>query len=139
MSAPVIYRLSIECFRSIKSLMWHPSNGVNIVLGGGDVGKASILDAIALLLSPAYPAALSDAEYLGRKVETGFAIEAIMSLPPDVGVNDQAKLSWPWEWDGTDAIVPNVEGIVVASAPAYRLRVRGTEDLELAYEIVQPD
>ncbi len=140
MSAPVIHRLSIECFRSIKSLVWHPSNGVNIVLGGGDVGKTSILDAIALLLSPTYPAALSDAEYLDRKVDAGFTIEAVMSLPPNTGVSDQAKLSWPWEWNGTDAVVPNAEGNGGApNAPVYRLRVRGTEDLELVYEIVQPD
>jgi len=92
MSVSVIYRLSIECFRSSKSLVWHPSSGVNIVLGGGDVGKTSILDAIALLLSPSYPAALSDAEYLDRKVEAGFAIEAVMSLPSDTGVNARQSL-----------------------------------------------
>jgi hypothetical protein len=28
---------------------------------------------------------------------------------------------------------------LVKGEPVYRLRVRGTEDLELAYEIVQPD
>lgn len=34
------------------SLKWRPSRGVNLILGGGDVGKTAILEAIALLLSP---------------------------------------------------------------------------------------
>jgi putative ATP-dependent endonuclease of the OLD family len=51
-SAATILRLTIERFRGIKSLSWYPSAGVNVVLGGGDVGKSTILDAIALLLAP---------------------------------------------------------------------------------------
>lgn len=48
--------------------------------------------------------------------------------------------SWPWEWTGEEAFVPTLEhdGKPVGE-PVYRVRVRGTEDLELAYEIVQPD
>jgi len=106
MSVSVIYRLSIECFRSSKSLVWHPSSGVNIVLGGGDVGKTSILDAIALLLSPSYPAALSDAEYLDRKVEAGLRYRSRHVLTIRYRRQCQAKPSWPWEWNGADAIVP---------------------------------
>ena len=50
------------------------------------------------------------------------------------------KPSWPWEWTGEEASVPTLErdGKLVGE-PVYRVRVRGTEDLELAYEIVQPD
>ena len=66
MNAPIIYRLSIERFRCIKTFTWHPAKGVNVILGGGDVGKTTILDAIALLLSPANPATLSDTEYHAR-------------------------------------------------------------------------
>jgi superfamily I DNA/RNA helicase len=35
--------------------------------------------------------------------------------------------------------VPSADGEGVKGEPVYCLRVRGTEDLELAYEIVQPD
>jgi putative ATP-dependent endonuclease of OLD family len=44
MNAPIIYRLSIERFRCIKTFTWHPAKGVNVILGGGDVGKTTILD-----------------------------------------------------------------------------------------------
>jgi hypothetical protein len=50
------------------------------------------------------------------------------------------KLSWHWEWTGEEAAVPALEHDgKLAGEPLYRVRVRGTEDLELAYETVQPD
>lgn len=45
-SAPpalAIYALTIERFRGITTLRWKPSRGVNVILGGGDVGKTTIL------------------------------------------------------------------------------------------------
>jgi putative ATP-dependent endonuclease of OLD family len=140
MSAPIIYRLAIERFRCIKTLSWQPAKGVNVILGGGDVGKTTILDAIGLLLSPTNPSTLADTDYHGRNIEAGFSIEAIVSLPSESGINQQTKPSWPWEWNGNDAVVPSIDGDdAIKGESVYRLRVRGTEDLELAYEIVQPD
>jgi putative ATP-dependent endonuclease of the OLD family len=140
MSAPAIYHLKIERFRGIKELSWAPARGMNVILGGGDVGKTSILDALALLLSPVNPANLPDTDYLGRKVEDGFFIRAVMSLPPDSGIHDQMNIAWPWNWNGTEAVVPSLEGEVGrANDPVYCIGVRGTEDLELIYEILRPD
>lgn len=139
-AAPAIYRLSIDRFRGIKSLVWQPTKGVNVVLGGGDVGKTTILDAIGLLFSPVNPTNLSDTDYQARGVDAGFVIEAIVSLPMASGINDLLKPSWPWDWNGTDLSVPSIDDDSKPTGePVYRLRVRGTEDLELAYEIVQPD
>jgi len=139
-ATPAIYRLSIARFRGIKALSWSPTRGANVILGGGDVGKTTILDAISLLLSPVNTSVLSDTDYHARDIDAGFVIEAIMSLPPASGINGQLKPSWPWEWNGTEPLVPNIDDdSKPAGEPVYRLRVRGTEDLELAYEIVQPD
>jgi putative ATP-dependent endonuclease of OLD family len=139
-AAPAIYRLSITRFRGIKALTWHPACGANIILGGGDVGKTTILDAIALLLSPVNSTTLSDTDYYGRDIDAGFAIEAIASLPPGSGIHDQLKPAWPWAWSGTEVSVPETDDDTKpAGEPVYRLRVRGTDDQELSYEIVQPD
>jgi len=140
MSAPVVYHLAIERFRCVKTLSWHPTKGVNLILGGGDVGKTTILDAIGLLLSPTNPTTLADTDYHARNIEAGFVIEAILSLPPETGINYQTKASWPWDWNGSEAVVPRMDGDGgLKGEPVYRLRVRGTEDLELAHEVVQPD
>ncbi len=48
MSGPAIIRqLSIERFRGIKSLKWNPADGMNVILGGGDIGKTTLLEAVA--------------------------------------------------------------------------------------------
>ena len=77
MSAPAIYQLTIQRFRGVKALSWHPAKGVNLILGGGDVGKTTILDAIGLLLNPTNPTTLSDTDYHARNIEAGFVIEAL--------------------------------------------------------------
>lgn len=139
---PLIRRLTVERFRGIERLVWYPDSGVNVILGGGDVGKTTILDAIALLLHPTNTAVLSDADYWRREVENGFCIEAVMSLPDSCGINQQAKNAWPWEWDGKEPKLPSIDGdsaIVDVADPVYRLRVRGTEEFDLAFEILQPN
>jgi putative ATP-dependent endonuclease of OLD family len=136
--------LRIERFRGIRSLAWRPSPRSNVILGGGDVGKTTILDAIALLLSPSNTYTLADADYWQRDVEAEFLIEAILSLSDDVGISQQSSMAWPWEWDGQDACLPQVEAPEAGAdahqrPPVYKVRLRGTADLEMVYEIVQPD
>lgn len=140
--APLIRRLTIERFRGIEKLVWYPEPGVNVVLGGGDAGKTTILDAIALLLSPTNTAFLSDADYFGREVDQGFCVEAVMSLPETSGINAQTKNVWPWEWNGEAPTLPNVDADPSATniaEPVYCLRVRGTAEFDLAFEVFQPD
>jgi putative ATP-dependent endonuclease of the OLD family len=137
LAAPTIRRLSIARFRGISALTWCPGSGVNLILGGGDVGKTTILDAIGLVLSPVNPSTLSDTDYFGRKVEDGFEIEAVMALPAESAIANQVRPAWPWAWDGEAPTVPMLEGDT--GEAVYRFRVRGTEDLELVYEVLQPD
>ena len=44
-----IRRLEIRNFRSIQNLDWAPSNGMNCLIGPGDSGKSTVLDAIDLV------------------------------------------------------------------------------------------
>lgn len=139
---PLIRRLLIERFRGIEKLVWTPNPGVNVILGGGDVGKTTILDAIALLLSPTNTMVLSDADYWRRDIDKGFCIEAVMSLPEKCGMSQQTKTAWPWAWDGKEPKLPKIDeepGSSSVAEPVYRLRVRGTEEFDLVFEILQPD
>ncbi len=52
-----------------------------MLVGGGDVGKTTIIEAIALLFSPTNATLVSDADYYNRDTTQGFTIEAIISLP----------------------------------------------------------
>jgi putative ATP-dependent endonuclease of the OLD family len=131
-------RLTIDRFRGIKSLTWYPGPNVNFILGGGDTGKTTIIDAIALLLNPSTNYALNDTDYWERDVEKEFVIDAVLSLSDTVPVSHQKQMNWPWHWDGKNLLPAAPEGGAVGE-PVYRFRVRGTADLELAYEVVQPD
>ena len=140
LSAATVYQLSIERFRGIRNLDWRPGAGVNVILGGGDVGKTTVLDAIGLLFSPTNTTVVLDTDYNLREDEAGFNIEAVVALPAGSGINQLTKPSWPWNWNGREAVVPDHsdEG-APAGEEVYRLRVCGTSELELSYEIVQPN
>jgi putative ATP-dependent endonuclease of the OLD family len=138
--APIIRRLTILRFRGIEKLVWLPDPGVNVILGGGDVGKSTILDAIALLLSANNPSSISDVDFWRRDTQPGFEIEAVMTLPESSGINRQNKQAWPWHWDGEAPSVPNMDGdLGNVTNPVYIVKVRVNADFEFAFEVVQPD
>ena len=142
----IIRQLHIKRFRGIEHLKWNPASGMNVILGGGDVGKTTILEAIALLLSPSNSMVLSEADYSGQqcRVGDGFIIRAAVSLPTSSDIGQQAKFAWPWQWDGENAVIPvctqnDGDDIPVTDQPVYCLQVSGTPDLEINWEIVQPN
>ena len=132
----ILKRLRIDQFRGLKSFIWRPAPHINFILGGGDVGKSTVLEAIALLLSPTGNYALSDNDYYDKKVAEEFVIEAVVSVADGVPISEQRKMNWPWDWNGEDAVAL-AEG-EKPHDPVYRFRVRGTAELELSYEVVQP-
>ncbi|RYY23971.1 MAG: ATP-binding protein [Sphingomonadales bacterium] len=139
MPNPQIRRLELTRFRGFESLVWTPGQGVNVVLGGGDVGKTTILDAISLLLHPTNSYLLSDADYRGRIVEDEFLVEAVMYLPESTNVHELTVAGWPWEWDGANAVHPLQGADDAPRDPVYRVRARGNSELELVHELIQPD
>jgi putative ATP-dependent endonuclease of OLD family len=138
-AAPTIRKLTIERYRTLEHFEWRPGSGVNVLVGGGDVGKTTIIEAVALLFSPTNATLVSDADYYNRDTMQGFTIEAIISLPPDTDINHQKHAAYPWEWDGLEAQVPDPTNPRKDTEPVYRVRVCGSDDLELSYEVVDPD
>ena len=140
----VIRKLLVRRFRGIEKLDWRPEPGMNVILGGGDVGKTTVLDAIALLLSPSNASVVSEADYWRCDTTQDFEIEAVAQFPESFEISTQRRFNWPWAWNGENAVVPaaNADGaddMAAPSDPVYRIRVRGTSELELVWEIVQPD
>ncbi|MDS4074839.1 MAG: AAA family ATPase [Candidatus Accumulibacter sp.] len=137
-----IRKLTIQRFRGIEKFSWRPEPGMNVILGGGDVGKTTVLEAIALLLSPSNASVLSESDYWQRDSTQEFVIEAVMILPESSGISTQHNFPWPWAWDGQDAVAPAAsddgDDMPAPVDPVYRVRVRGTAELELVWEIVQP-
>lgn len=127
----VIRKLTIQRFRGLEKFDWHPQPGMNVVLGGGDVGKTTVLEAIALLLSPSNATVVSESDYWQRDSTQEFVIEAVMTLQEATGISSQHNFSWPWAWNGQDAVAPSATeeddlsgsaGLSVPTRPSQKSR-----------------
>lgn len=71
---PRVRHIEIKNFRCIKSFEWWPSPGINCLIGPGDSGKSSILDAIDLCLSARRAIQFTDADFHLLDVSTPLSI-----------------------------------------------------------------
>ena len=60
---PRIRKIEVANFRGIEQFSWLPSEGINCLIGPGDSGKSSVLDAIDLCLGARRTVQLSDADF----------------------------------------------------------------------------
>ncbi len=136
-----IRQLHIKGFRGIADLKWNPYGGMNIILGGGDCGKSTILEALGLLFTPSSTRSLTESDFWNKKSEDGFSIEATIYVSDDFKFSSGTKIYWPWEWDGANPVLPAAEADEVpeTQSPVFKVAVSATGDYELSWEIVQPD
>ncbi|POB81347.1 ATP-dependent nuclease [Vibrio vulnificus] len=80
----VIRAIQIQNFRSIKELNWSPKPGLNCLIGSGDSGKSTILDAIDLALGARRSFNFTDADF--HKLNTQ---EPIMITVTIGGLDDE--------------------------------------------------
>ncbi|WP_032954084.1 ATP-dependent nuclease [Stenotrophomonas maltophilia] len=82
---PRIRHIAIRNFRSIHSLDWSPSAGVNCLIGPGDSGKSTILDAIDLCLGARRSVSFGDADFHGLNVTVPIIIQITLgALSPSL-------------------------------------------------------
>jgi hypothetical protein len=79
----LIREIEINNFRSIRRLAWRPQIGINCLIGPGDSGKSTILDAIDLTLGARHQAAFTDADFHGLNVEVPIAIKITIGALDD--------------------------------------------------------
>jgi hypothetical protein len=70
----LIRKIEISHFRGIKSLVWMPTPGLNCLVGPGDSGKSSVLDAIDLCLGARRNIQMTDADFFELDVDTPIEI-----------------------------------------------------------------
>jgi putative ATP-dependent endonuclease of OLD family len=69
-----IRKVEILHFRGIKSLTWRPSTGINCLIGPGDSGKSTVLDAIDLCLGARRTVQFTDADFFNLDVTSPISI-----------------------------------------------------------------
>jgi putative ATP-dependent endonuclease of OLD family len=132
-----IRQIEIDDFRAIKHLRWNPGSQMNVILGGGDSGKSTLLDAIALALSPQPSQAANETDYSNLDTSTPFRIQLVLG-----SLSDEFKaLAYPpplrgWDSERSELLpAPNDE---LGHEAVVCIEVVGTEDLELQHRLVQP-
>lgn len=78
-----IRRIEIQNFRSIQTFDWTPSNGVNCLIGPGDSGKSTILDAVDLCLGARRSAPFGDTDFFALDVTRTVEIAVTIGALPD--------------------------------------------------------
>lgn len=85
-----IRKLEIRHFRAIQALDWAPSNGVNCLIGPGDSGKSSILDAIDFCVGARRSVSFSDTDFYNLNVNLPITISVTLGCLPDEMINLEA-------------------------------------------------
>ena len=73
-----IRKVEIDHFRGIRHLEWDPSSGLNCLIGPGDSGKSTVLDAIDLCLGARRNIQFTDADFHMLDVETPVTIQVTL-------------------------------------------------------------
>ena len=77
-----IVHLSVKNFRGIRSLEWSPPPGVTCLVGRGDSGKTTILDAIEFALLPRNRVQFVNSDFFRRNTDTSIEIEVtVVDVP----------------------------------------------------------
>ena len=80
-----IRKLEIENFRGIRALEWDPSPGFNCLVGPGDAGKSTVLDAVDLCLGARRNPQFTDADFHRLDCGRPIAIRVTVGdLPPEL-------------------------------------------------------
>ena len=82
-SMPRIRVVEIEHYRCIQRLRWTPNAGFNALIGPGDGGKSTVLDAIDQCLTARRSLSFTDADFYALDVTTPIQISVTVGeLPP---------------------------------------------------------
>lgn len=132
-----IRKLEIRNFRSIRHLDWFPAPGINCLIGPGDSGKSTILDAIDLCLGARRSAPLSDTDFPNLNVADPINITATLGDLPDVLKNIETYGDFLRGFDrvtGTLEDEPRLGWETVLS-----VKVTVEADLEPIWSLVSPE
>ena len=78
-----IRKVEISNFRGIRQLVWRPDDGINCLIGPGDSGKSTVLDAIDICLGARRSFHFTDADFHGLDVNAPIDIRLTIGALDD--------------------------------------------------------
>lgn len=126
--------LSINHFRGIENFEQWFGNGITCIIGRGDSGKSTILDAIAYLFSQSWTIRLNDSDFFNCDTSTPIVIEGVVS-----GVPEEMLRMYEKHLRGIkgDVLVDDMESPDAMDAePVLTVRMTVGKDLEPSWDVV---
>ena len=128
-----IRRLQIQNFRSIQSLDWIPSPGFNCLIGHGDSGKSSILDAIDLCLGARRNAPFGDTDFYQLDVAHPILITVTLGGLPDDLINLDSYGDFLRGFDHTNRALEDEPRFGIETVLTLQLKIES--DLEPSWRL----
>lgn len=130
-----IHTLKISNFRGIQYFeqIFEKENFVCII-GRGDSGKSSILDAISFVLSPNWNLPFFDTDFFNCEVGNPIVIEASLVEPPEYLLQDNKYGMYLRGLDATKNII--FDEIQEGHEDVLTIRLTVTKDLEPLWEVI---
>lgn len=128
--------LEIENFRAIKKLRWLPGPGMNCLIGPGDSGKSTILDAIDLCLGARRSLSFTDADFHGIDFDQPIRISVTLGALDDPLKNIDAYGDFLVGFNAGIGTIEPEPGAGIETALTLQLTVQS--DLEPEWSLVSP-
>ena len=128
-----IRRLEVQNFRSIQQLDWSPSAGINCLVGPGDSGKSSIIDAIDLCLGARRSAPFGDTDFHRLDVTQPITISVTLGALPDALLNLETYGEFLRGYDAATRQVEDEPRAGIETVLTLKLTV--TSDLEPSWSL----
>lgn len=100
-----LLEVSVKHFRGLEQLRWVPAGATACLLGPGDSGKSTLLDAVEIALSPRFVLPVTDADFHGRDFSQPIEIEVTVGDLPEPLLRDDR---FGFETRGWDAAAGRV-------------------------------
>ena len=125
--------VQIRNFRGIASLDWSPSPGLNCLIGPGDSGKTTILDAIDLCIGARRSLPFSDADFHNLDIEQPISIAVTLGALPDALRSMESYGQYLRGYDASTGTLEDEPGAAIETVLTLLLTV--SSDLEPAWTL----
>jgi putative ATP-dependent endonuclease of OLD family len=126
--------IDIRNFRCLQALAWQPAPGLNCLIGPGDAGKSSVLDAIDLCLGARRSVSFSDADFYALNVNEPISISITLGELDDGLKSMEAYGNYLRSFDGTSGKIDDEPESGKETALTLNLTVKS--DLEPVWTLV---
>ena len=130
-----LHNLKIKNFRGIDNFEQNFKNGLICIIGRGDSGKSTILEAINLVLSSSWTMSFYDSDFYNCQINTPIEIEATITNIPEKPLAKYGLFIRGIASDGS--IIDDMESEEANNArEALTIRLTVTKDLEPTWKVV---